>query len=106
MIFNLTRLYSWGRTLAKYPHVIPYADDVYITVKMSVSLQVLTDLKDVPKEDTGLDLNVSNLHPSKGISQWFVLCDHRESLTCETIDLGKHRLVRHRLCFPTIKLAL
>jgi hypothetical protein len=59
MIFNLTSLYSWGRTLAKYPHVIPYADDVYITVKMNVSLQVLTDLKDVPKEDTGLDLNVS-----------------------------------------------
>lgn len=59
LIFNPTTLHSWGRTLAKYPQVIPYADDGYITAKMSVSLQVLTDLKNVLKEDAGLDLNVS-----------------------------------------------
>ena len=38
--------------------MVAYVDDGYIKAKFSVTLQVLTDLKDVFKEDDGLDLNV------------------------------------------------
>jgi hypothetical protein len=34
-----------------------YADDGYIKVKLSVTLEVLSDVKYVIKEDAGLDLN-------------------------------------------------
>ncbi len=35
-----------------------YADDGYIKTKLSVTLQVLVEVKSVIKEDAGLDLNV------------------------------------------------
>ena len=37
---------------------VPYTDDGYIKDKLSVTLQVLTNLKCVLKEDDGLDLHV------------------------------------------------
>jgi hypothetical protein len=62
LVFNLTTLHSWGRDLAKFKEAwaIAYADDGYIKAKSSVALQVLAELKRVLKEDTGLQLNVSN----------------------------------------------
>ena len=43
-----------------YPQirVFSYTDDGYIRTKLSVTLQVLSDLKYVLKEDAGLKLNV------------------------------------------------
>jgi hypothetical protein len=47
LIFNLSTLHLWGRTLAKYPQVraLAYADDGYIKAKMSVARQVLADVQ-------------------------------------------------------------
>ena len=39
--------------------MVSYIDDGYIKGKLSVTLQVLSDLKRVLKEDGGLELNVS-----------------------------------------------
>ncbi len=39
--------------------MVAYADDGYIKGKLSVTLQVLVELKCVLKEDVGMDLNVS-----------------------------------------------
>jgi hypothetical protein len=39
--------------------VVAYADDGYIKAKLSVTLQVLAELKTVFKADAGLELNVS-----------------------------------------------
>ncbi len=60
LLFNLTTLYLWGHTLAKYPQsrALVYSDDGYIKVKMSVALQALADLQHVVHVDAGLDLNV------------------------------------------------
>ena len=74
LIFNLTTLHLWGRTLAKYPQVrgLPYVDDGYIKTKLSVRFQILTDLKYVLKEDAGLDLNVLfTVRVSWGFLGWF-----------------------------------
>ena len=72
LVFNLTTLHSWGRTLAKHPQAraIAYADDGYITAGLSVALQVLAELKHVLKKDAGLELNVfkTSVLP-KGITQ-------------------------------------
>jgi hypothetical protein len=56
LVFNLTIHHVWGRVLSKFPgaRVVPYADDGYIKVKLSVSLQVLTELKRIFKEDADL----------------------------------------------------
>jgi hypothetical protein len=61
LIFNLTVHNLWGRVLTKYPEdrTFPCVDDGYIKARMSVALQVLTELKHVLKEDAGLDLNIS-----------------------------------------------
>ena len=50
--------------------MIAYADDVYIKTKLSVEFQVLTELKCVLKEDSGLELHVvkTSVLP-KGVSQ-------------------------------------
>ncbi len=48
--------------------MIAYADDGYIKAKLIVALQVLAELKNVFKEDAGLELNVcktSILHKVK-----------------------------------------
>jgi hypothetical protein len=61
LIFNLTVHHIWGRVLPKFQgtRTVAYADDGYIEGKMSVTLQLLTELKCVLKEDTGLELNIS-----------------------------------------------
>jgi hypothetical protein len=48
-----------------------YADDGYITAKLSVALQVLAELKAVFKEHAGLELNVAKtaILPAKGFTQ-------------------------------------
>ena len=72
LIFNLTIHHLWGRVLAKFPEAraIAYADDGYIKAKLSVTLQVLAELKRVLKEDAGLELNVSKTSVlPKGVSQ-------------------------------------
>ena len=72
LISNLTTLHVWGRVLAKFQEVrtITYEDDGYMKTNMRVTIQVLTELKSVLKEDTGLDLNVSKTSVlPKGVTQ-------------------------------------
>jgi hypothetical protein len=61
LIFNLTIHHLWGRVLGKFQETrtVVYTDDGYIKSKLSVALQVLTELKSVFKTDAGLELNVS-----------------------------------------------
>ncbi len=61
LIFNVTIHHLWVRVLTKFPEVraITYDDDGYIKEKLSIALQVLTELKAVFKADSGLDLNVA-----------------------------------------------
>ncbi len=50
--------------------MVPYVDDGYIKAKLSVVIQVLTEVKRVLKEDTDLELNVSKTSVlPKGVSQ-------------------------------------
>ena len=55
--FNVHHL--WGMTLHKHQGAcaVAYADDGYIKVKLSVALEVLTDIKHVFKDDADFDLN-------------------------------------------------
>ena len=58
--FCLSIHHLWGRTLAKHYQdacAVAYADDGYIKAKLSVALEVLSDIKHVLREDAGLDLN-------------------------------------------------
>ena len=53
-VFCLTIHHLWGRTLNKNHQdacAVAYADDGYIKAKLSVALEVLSDLKHVLKED-------------------------------------------------------
>ncbi len=61
LIFNLTVHHIWGRVLPKFQGIrtVDYVDDGYIEGKMSVTLQLLTGIKRVLKEDAGLELNIS-----------------------------------------------
>ena len=72
LVFNLTIHHLWGRVLSKFPGTrsVVYTDDGYIKTKLSETLQVLTELKRVLKEDPGLELNVvkTSVLP-KGVSQ-------------------------------------
>jgi hypothetical protein len=60
LVFNLTIHHLWGRVLSKFPgtRAVAYVDDGYIKVKLSVTLQVLSELERVLKEDADLVLNV------------------------------------------------
>jgi hypothetical protein len=73
LIFNLTIHHLWDRVLAKFQEAraIAYADDGYIKAKLSITLQVLAELKAVFKTDAGLELNVSktSILPAKGVTQ-------------------------------------
>ncbi len=72
LIFNLTIHHLWGRVLTKFqePRPVTYTDDGYIKPKLSVSLEVLTELKTVFKEDTDLEFNVrKTVILPKGITQ-------------------------------------
>jgi hypothetical protein len=63
--------HPWGRTLAKHYQdacAVAYADYGYIKAKLSVALEVLSDIKHVLREDTGLDINDKTKILVKGIS--------------------------------------
>jgi hypothetical protein len=69
--FCLSIHHLWGRTLAKHYQdacVVAYADDGYIKAKLSVAIEVLSDIKHVLREDAGLDLNDKTRIFVKGIS--------------------------------------
>ena len=72
LVFNLSIHHLWGRVLSKFPgaRAVAYADDGYIKAKLSVALQVLAELKQIFKEDAGLELNIhkTSVLP-KGVSQ-------------------------------------
>jgi hypothetical protein len=56
IVFCLTVHHLWGRTLDKHNQDacdVAYTDDGYIKAKLSVALQVLSDIKQVLKEDSG-----------------------------------------------------
>ena len=60
IVFCLTIHHLLGRTLDKPNQdacAVAYADDGYIKAKLSVALEVLSDIKLVLKEDAGLDIN-------------------------------------------------
>jgi hypothetical protein len=60
IVFCLTVRHLWARTLAKHnqdAYAVAHADDGYIKAKLSVALEVLSDIKQVLKEDAGLALN-------------------------------------------------
>jgi hypothetical protein len=61
LIFNPTIHHLWVRVLAKFQEArtIAYTDDGYIKAKLSITLQVLVELKAVSKADAGLEINVS-----------------------------------------------
>jgi len=68
IIFCLSVHHLWGRTLAKHHQdacAVAYADDGYIKAKLSVALEVLSDIKHVLKEDAGLSLNFDSTQKSK-----------------------------------------
>ena len=70
IVLCLTVHHLWGRTLAKHNQgacVVAYNDDDYIKTKLSVVLEVLSDIKQVLKEDTGLALNDKTKILVKGI---------------------------------------
>ena len=57
IVFCLTVHHLWGRTLAKHNQdacAVAYADDGYFKAKLFVALEVLSDIKQVLKEDAGL----------------------------------------------------
>jgi len=74
IMFCLTVHHLWGRTLTNHNQdtcAVAYADDSYdgyIKAKLSVALEVLSDIKQVLKEDTGLALNDKTKILVKGIS--------------------------------------
>ena len=58
----------WVRTLNKHPQdacAVAYTNDGYIKAKLSVTLEVLSDIKHVLKEDGGLSLNFDSTQKSK-----------------------------------------
>jgi hypothetical protein len=60
IVFFLSVHHLWGRTLNTHNQdacAVAYADDGYIKAKLSIALQVLSDIKHVLKEDAGLALN-------------------------------------------------
>ena len=68
IVFCLTVHHLWGRTLNKHHQdacAVAYADDGYIKAKLSVALEVLSDIKHVLKEDAGLSLNFDSTQNSK-----------------------------------------
>jgi hypothetical protein len=60
IVFCLSVHHLWGRTLNKHHQdacAVAYTDYGYIKAKLSITLEVLSDVKHVLKEDAGLDLN-------------------------------------------------
>jgi hypothetical protein len=72
IVFCLMVHHLWGRTLVKHNQDacdVSYADDGYIKTKLSVALEVISDIKQVLKEDAGLALNDKTKILVKGISE-------------------------------------
>jgi hypothetical protein len=70
IMFCLTVHHLWGRTLTKHNQddcTVVYTDDGYIKDNLSVELEVLSDIKQVLKEDDGLALNDKTNILIKGI---------------------------------------
>ena len=72
IVFCLTVHHLWGRTLATHNQdacAVAYADtdDGCIKAKLSVALEVLSDIKQVLNEDAGLALNDKTKILVKGI---------------------------------------
>jgi hypothetical protein len=70
IMFCLTVHHLWGRTLAKHNQdacAVAYAADGYIKARLSVALEVLSDIKQVLKEDAGLALTDKTRIVVKGI---------------------------------------
>ena len=83
LIFNLTIHHLWGLVLAKFPETrtIVYVDDGYMKTKLIVTLQVLSELKRVLKEDVDLQLRISKTTVlPKGVSQEDVF-DESQTIT-------------------------
>ena len=60
IVFCLTIHHLWGLTLDKHNQdacAVAYSDDSYIKAKVSVALEVLSDIKLFLKEVCGLDMN-------------------------------------------------
>ena len=60
IVFCLSVHHLWDQTLNKHHQdvcAVAYADNGYIKAKLSIALEVLSDVKHVLKEDAGLDLN-------------------------------------------------
>ena len=75
LVFCLTVHHLWGKVLVRFPdsRTVAYTDDGYIKSKLSVALRVLTELKLVFKEDSGLEFNVGKTSVlPKGVSQQVV----------------------------------
>ena len=96
MMFCLTVHHLWGRTLTNHNQdtcAVAYADDSYdgyIKAKLSVALEVLSDIKQVLKEDTGLALNDKTKILVKGIS---VADAHAASTHCRSLPRTPQSLV-------------
>ena len=60
IIFCLSIHHLWGRTKHVYAQAraIAYADDGHINAPPCVALRILADLKQLFKEDAGLELNM------------------------------------------------
>ncbi len=72
IVFCLSIHQLWGRTLAKHYQdacAVVYANDGYIKAKLSVAIEVLSDIKHVLREDSGLDLDEKIKILVKGISE-------------------------------------
>ena len=60
IVFCLSVHHLWGRTLNKHHQdecAVAYTDYGYIKAKLSVALEVPSDVKHILKEDNGLDIN-------------------------------------------------
>ncbi len=69
--FCLSIHHLWGRTLTKHYQdacAVAYTDNGYFKVKLSVAIEVLSDIQHVLREDPGLDLNDKTKILVKGIS--------------------------------------
>ena len=63
IVFCLSVHHLWGRTLNKHHQdacAVAYADDSYIKAKLSVALEVLSDIKHVLKHSRTMLASTSN----------------------------------------------
>ena len=90
IVFCLTIHHLWGRTLDKHNQdvcAVAYADDGYIKAKLSVALEVLSDIKHVLREDLS---RAGQLWMRFGEEQWGGKWAERLRVesTRERVDVG------------------